>query len=250
MASTKERDKAYADTIINFVNAEKIEEAYFNLIEDIQSAFDFSSDFSKLAKEIAAEEFSRSEASYGDPNDGFWRNPADAIHEDPSNRLYIIGVAEAQATRDHVRILIDSLVNGKELRKTLCQYFEVTHKLFCHPTIIIDSDGSIVETAPFSEGDFFSPFHMPYPGKSILETLTNVLVYCVIQFLKSERNRKLLSKCDECDGFFLKPRLAKQRFCSDKCRLALHNRERIKSGKAKAYKRKKRKEGAKASYYG
>jgi hypothetical protein len=66
-------------------------------------------------------------------------------------------------------------------------------------------------------------------------------------------NRQRIGKCDECLNFFIKARInskQKQRFCSTKCRLALHNRERIQAGSNREYKAKKRKDGAKASYYG
>ncbi len=74
--------------------------------------------------------------------------------------------------------------------------------------------------------------------------------FCLIEFLKQPKNQKLIHICDECEEFFMSKTTRHSRFCSDKCRLAWHNRKRIESGEHRDYKRKKRKEGAKESYYG
>jgi hypothetical protein len=75
--------------------------------------------------------------------------------------------------------------------------------------------------------------------------------YFFVEFLKIENNYKLFNVCDNCGKYFMSSSKRKQRFCSGgKCRQNYHNRRRIESGEAKEYKRKKRKEGAKESYYG
>jgi len=71
----------------------------------------------------------------------------------------------------------------------------------------------------------------------------------LVDFLLDNDRRKL-KYCDECENFFISKTIRASRFCSDKCRLAWHNRKRIESGEHRDYKRKKRKEGAKESYYG
>ena len=68
---------------------------------------------------------------------------------------------------------------------------------------------------------------------------------------KQPENKILIRQCDECEKYFISKTVRKQRFCpGNKCRMSYHNRKRIRSGEAKEYKRKKRKEGARESYYG
>jgi len=83
---------------------------------------------------------------------------------------------------------------------------------------------------------------------SIGETIRAAISYSLSDFLLNNDRRKL-KKCPEC-GRFYTSKTVRKTYCSDKCRLAFHNRKNIKSGKAKEYKRRKRKEGAKMSYYG
>jgi hypothetical protein len=84
-----------------------------------------------------------------------------------------------------------------------------------------------------------------------LEDYNVASYYFFVEFLKIENNYKLFNVCDNCGKYFISSSKRKQRFCSGgKCRQNYHNRRRIESGEAKEYKRKKRKEGAKESYYG
>jgi len=84
-----------------------------------------------------------------------------------------------------------------------------------------------------------------------LEDYNVTSYYFFVEFLKKENNYKLFNVCDYCEKYFISSSKRKQRFCSGgKCRQNYHNRRRIESGEAKEYKRRKRKEGAKESYYG
>ncbi len=74
-------------------------------------------------------------------------------------------------------------------------------------------------------------------------------IYSLVEFLLHNDRRKL-KLCDECTKFYISKTIRPSRFCSDKCRLAWNNRKRIESGEAREYKRRKRAEGAKESYYG
>jgi hypothetical protein len=75
------------------------------------------------------------------------------------------------------------------------------------------------------------------------------VAFSLAEFLL-HKDRRRLKYCDECEKFFVSKSIRPSRFCSDKCRLAWHNLKRIESGEAREYKRKKRAEGAKESYYG
>jgi len=72
--------------------------------------------------------------------------------------------------------------------------------------------------------------------------LVSVVGYSLFKFLL-EKDRRQLKICEECNKFYITKTLRKSKFCSDRCRLALNNRERIRSGKAKEYKRKRYREG-------
>jgi hypothetical protein len=82
------------------------------------------------------------------------------------------------------------------------------------------------------------------------------IAYCLVEFLNSDENRNYIGKCLNCEKHYIKTRLDMknpQKFCrynGDDCRTAYNNRRRIESGEAAEYKRKKRKKGAKPSYYG
>jgi hypothetical protein len=66
---------------------------------------------------------------------------------------------------------------------------------------------------------------------------------------KNEDKRKL-KKCRECKKFYISKSLS-SKYCSDKCRMAYHNRKRIKSGEHARYKRERRASGlATPSYFG
>lgn len=81
------------------------------------------------------------------------------------------------------------------------------------------------------------------------EFVYTIVGYSLLEFLLHNDRRKL-NYCEECHKFYISKSVRKQRFCSKKCRLTWHNRIRIESGEHRDYKRKKRKEGAKESYYG
>jgi hypothetical protein len=78
------------------------------------------------------------------------------------------------------------------------------------------------------------------------------IIFCAVEFLRNIDTRKI-ERCQICREFFISKKIRsadENTFCSDKCRMAYNNRKRIESGEAKEYKRRKRMEGAKESYYG
>jgi hypothetical protein len=88
-----------------------------------------------------------------------------------------------------------------------------------------------------------------YKGIFAALFLETIVIYGLVEWLMANDRRKLM-RCEECSRFHAKKTIRPAKYCSDKCRLAKHNRDRIQSGKNREYKRKKRKEGAKESYYG
>ena len=112
----------------------------------------------------------------------------------------------------------------------------------------IDQTGSITKKPYFEETYFLNSelWEKPNWGKLFEE----IISYCLLEFLLADENTNYLHMCQNCDNYFIGKTLRAQKFCDDKCRLGHHNRRRIESGEHAAYKRKKREEGAKESYYG
>jgi hypothetical protein len=94
--------------------------------------------------------------------------------------------------------------------------------------------------------DFFTDFGQ-FPSYRV--SLLGGAIYSLFEFLNKNDRRKL-KFCDKCNKFFISKTIRSSKFCSEKCRLSWHNRRRIESGEHREYKRRKRKDGAKESYYG
>jgi len=78
--------------------------------------------------------------------------------------------------------------------------------------------------------------------------LESFVAHALAQFLINN-DRTRLKQCPECGNFFISSH-RNRKFCSTKHKNAFNNRKNIASGKMREYKRKKRREGAKESYYG
>jgi hypothetical protein len=123
---------------------------------------------------------------------------------------------------------------------------------------IFDENGILIEVPNFDEKDLLDLNEaIPITGfPSTYIHFERLLGYSFIAFIKSINNRAYLGKCLNCEKHFIKTKLDMknpQKFCrynGDDCRNAYNNRRRIESGEAAEYKRKKRKKGAKPSYYG
>jgi|GEM_PF-6468565 hypothetical protein len=118
------------------------------------------------------------------------------------------------------------------------------------PKTRIGSAGEIVTVPQFEAESFLTRTEV---SRHLEKYYTEPIAYCLIEFLRNPDNRIRLKKCTQCSGFIIRKRRFKERkhdFCSTKCRLSWHNAKRIKSGQHREYKKKKREEGAKPSYYG
>jgi hypothetical protein len=127
-------------------------------------------------------------------------------------------------------------------------------------------DGVFIEVPPINEQNYLSITKSDHWPRRFNVNLTfrepdlwglrfdDDLTYCLIEFLQADGVREKLHKCNECGSYFIAKTAYKSEsglyFCKKQHRLAYHNRIRIETGKNKEYKRKKRKEGAKESYYG
>jgi len=86
-------------------------------------------------------------------------------------------------------------------------------------------------------------------GTTLIDDIFYLGTYSLSEFLLNNDSRKL-KVCKQCKKYYISNQIQRSKFCSSKHRQLWHNTEHIKSGKHKEYKRKKRAEGAKASYYG
>ena len=87
------------------------------------------------------------------------------------------------------------------------------------------------------------------PLVDIFARWRNVIYYSMVEFFLTPENLNHLKRCEWCKSFYIAKALRTSKYCSDPCRLKFHNEKRIKSGEAAKYKQKKRREGAKESYY-
>jgi hypothetical protein len=83
------------------------------------------------------------------------------------------------------------------------------------------------------------------------EFLNAIATYSLLEFItQDERNRERLKICPLCGLFFVKKRHRDdQRFCSETCRKSWNNHKPGAKEKLNEFKREKRKQGAKQSYY-
>ena len=91
--------------------------------------------------------------------------------------------------------------------------------------------------------DYFAPSELSPDRQPVwLAQCRIAIIFCAVEFLRNIDRRKI-KKCKECGDFYVSKTVRPSKFCSDKCRMASNNRERIASGKARDYKAQKRKEG-------
>jgi hypothetical protein len=135
--------------------------------------------------------------------------------------------------RDILRNMLEQIVRGESLRKVLFDD-DPSDIGYVMSSLTIDDDDILVEVPPIDV-----TMYMLEKDQLLLD-----VTYCLIQFLKYEDRRKV-RRCDECGEFYISKTLRESKFCSDPCRFRSYNRERIKSGKAKEYKRRRYQEGHK-----
>ena len=115
------------------------------------------------------------------------------------------------------------------------------------PKLRINENGDLVKSSILADVHLIGSH---YGAESRFNSYINSLLgFSLSEFIISTDLRRL-KRCKKCMNFFVSKTIRPSKFCSDKCRHDYHNRKRIDSGEAREYKRKKRKEGAKESYYG
>jgi hypothetical protein len=129
------------------------------------------------------------------------------------------------------------------------------------PSVEVLPDGNLKFDKPIRWEESFTEYYEPPPkqddnrnyysvGAKKLEAYISAINYFLVEFLRPYNNVSRFHCCKNCDKYFISSTKRKAAFCSKKCRQGWHNKERIRSGEHAKYKRKKRLEGAKESYYG
>lgn len=107
-------------------------------------------------------------------------------------------------------------------------------------------DGKLITAFSYDEDDFYLWID-GYGGRNwsfVYKDLASyILCFCMVEFLRDHENINRLNKCTRCGQYFIQLKKGKKIFCSDKCRLAFHNRKRIESGEHAKYKREGRRKG-------
>lgn len=146
--------------------------------------------------------------------------------------------------------------NSSSIVNSLMNIFNHTNK----PAIYISDSNEISENPLVSETDFFNHTNRKWieyeasgddpPYGDCFCECHKVIAHSFINLFRNPANRIFVKRCPICDRFFLSKTIRESKYCTDKCRLSFHNKKRIESGEHASYKRNKRKEGAKESYYG
>ena len=134
-------------------------------------------------------------------------------------------------------------------KKPLSKHFEIL------------PEGNLKLMGPINRENFFTGYYKPPAeqdidrsyfsmGADILNQYMSAIDYFMVEFITPFNNISRFHICKNCNKYFISRTKRKTKFCSKKCRQSWNNKERIKSGEHAAYKRKKRLEGAKESYYG
>jgi hypothetical protein len=152
--------------------------------------------------------------------------------------------------KEKLKIILEKMAN----RCSLSSRFDMDYFLGglnrVHARFDLDDDNRII-VKPFKINEcFFSNdynninVHYLSPYHEVINSSFHAFFQLNVKY------RNLIRKCNNCLNFYMVQRNLKSKWCSNKCRLEHHNKKRIESGAHAAYKRRKRAEGAKESYYG
>ena len=208
MTRDKGKDRSYGELVINFVNAQTTDEACFGLFENMQELF-FSSDFAKYAKFA------------------FTTNKLIAGHlskaEKKEARL-LLNETINEIKRRFSIILADFLIHRhpflNQFMLLLIEYNDL-----CKVILAIGPDETFYyDIDNVSEKDFIKWPAIENPRYSL--EIKKILSYCLIEFMKSPRNRELINRCEECKKYFIAKKVdQRNKFCPICSRKSKKSRE-------------------------
>jgi len=117
----------------------------------------------------------------------------------------------------------NSLSDSKILKKILLKYNQIPKA-----KVIISNEGTIQDSSPFSE-DFF----IDRKNRSVYEYTSQVydwpISYCLVEYLRDQRNIEYLKKCGQCGCFFI-AKDPRRQFCNEpnNCKKIHFNKYRTK----------------------
>lgn len=186
----KEKDRLFGQTVVDFVNSKTPEEACIKHFENIQQLMGFSSDFSERLKEdLISPSLTRVK--------GFEK--AGIIRQNREQ--------EIKNARRSLRDELEMIVCGKPLREIYIEPYNADGNFTYQLSGLKIEDDLITEVPPISEEE--------YMGDT--EDINRDLIYCLVNFLKSNDRRKI-KKCPYCDKFFIAKDIKRKRCYSDDCR--------------------------------
>lgn len=175
----------------------------------------------------------------------------DRLRKSDAYRIITLHV-RIKFTQDYYGEILEHLANGKKLSENInIEYLVRLYNFwkFQMTELSIKNDLPI-EIPKFNEAAYIVKPQQDLGGWWLVHHHEGDLPYLTLEFLKGANNRKYIRRCPKCQKHHIAKRLNNKKFCGDRCRLAWHNQKRVKSGEHAAYKRKRRMEGAPASYYG
>jgi hypothetical protein len=222
-----EDEQKCGELLVHYVNAETVKEAWIGLFEDTEILLGLPEGFGSEGK-LRVERFAE-------------KTPPPVKKRSGKGKPWSV-LSKMQNT---LRGVFSDIVSGREFFKDVG-----FRKLFNRGIKIGPPVRMMTEKGEIITRSYDTRRLLDVNRNKNVTAYTRILALATARFLAAPRNRELIRICEECGIFYLTKRVVNSRFCSDKCRLALHNRKRIKAGDNKSYKADKRKKGAKASYYG
>lgn len=243
----------YGQPLILFANAKTTKEAVFELYYNIPTLFNFSNEFFTKIQPIFASYPDDIDVSKYTKNEFGTFSAPYTIDDHPLIAHSKIGKLKSKEfvqflhielyRRNLIYLLTEIIVDTNLKKSKAFPIFLSVYNTELITGLMLNKDGFLIEEPNFIESELAD-------DNTFNAQPFRVVAYLVIRFFKIQKNRQLIHQCHECKKYFIAKTLRKQMYCQDKCRLDWHNRERIESGEHAEYKRKKRRDGAKESYYG
>jgi hypothetical protein len=101
----------------------------------------------------------------------------------------------------------------------LAEYLDI-YNMVRPQRLIIGDKNRLISVFPIDEHEYFAVDGI----QGWLNGLQKVVAYCLIEFLKSEKSRKHLKKCQTCGQYFIARQPKTQKYCTTACRT---NRSKI-----------------------
>lgn len=115
--------------------------------------------------------------------------------------------------------ILRMIIEGRSFHNipTLVEYLEIYNHTNAH-RLVIGADNRLLPVFPIDEHEYAAADGI----QGWLEALQKMIAYCLIEFLKAEKSRRYLKKCQTCGKYYMARQPTTQKFCTKQCRLAWH----------------------------